>query len=503
MNRKKSTSHGSYISSASVVATYLKRVEKAAGGKDCIYRGEPDMGAPLVNSAERRILLSMGQHRGMVHPRSLASYHDDLLLNARQRGFGSRLSDLELLTELQHFGAATCLLAFSRRALVALYFACSASEDKNSKLFIVSCGNIPRVPRESEQDIRRLLAEGDGPCLWQPSLRGAVERRTMAQDCVFLVNQGVEYDSITIKHKDRNRLLEELDSIYHVNADMLFVDIDGFSRNQSVTSDLKKHWVYFYRGNAKAWLKQYREVIKDYDHAIDIRPDFVEAFYNRGNARYNLGKYSEAAKDYDSAVRFKPNYAEALYNRGNAHYKLKKYSEAISDCDHTISIRPDFAEAFYVRGCAKDKLRQYAEAIRDYTEAIRLRPGFFDAFYNRGLTMAKLERYREAGEDFAEAIRIRPDSPGVFYSRGLAMAAQENYQEAEGDFAAAIGLKKDHAGAYYGRGCALFALSKKSKAIADCQRAMELAEQDSDKRLAGMAGEMIDKINSSGETTAG
>lgn len=37
---------------------------------------------------------------------------------------GRQLTDLELLAELQHFGAATCLVDFTRSALVALWFAC-------------------------------------------------------------------------------------------------------------------------------------------------------------------------------------------------------------------------------------------------------------------------------------------------------------------------------------------------------------------------------------------
>jgi hypothetical protein len=45
------------------------------------------------------------------------------------------LSNLELLLELQHYGAATGLVDFSRDFLVALWFACDSNKDKES-LFI-------------------------------------------------------------------------------------------------------------------------------------------------------------------------------------------------------------------------------------------------------------------------------------------------------------------------------------------------------------------------------
>ena len=56
-----------------------------------------------------------------------------LIREARFRGHdqrnGRKLEDLEVLAELQHYGAATCLIDFTYNALVALWFACK----QNSK----------------------------------------------------------------------------------------------------------------------------------------------------------------------------------------------------------------------------------------------------------------------------------------------------------------------------------------------------------------------------------
>jgi hypothetical protein len=42
-----------------------------------------------------------------------------------------KLSDLELLLELQHYGAATGLVDFSRDFLIALWFAAHDNKGKN------------------------------------------------------------------------------------------------------------------------------------------------------------------------------------------------------------------------------------------------------------------------------------------------------------------------------------------------------------------------------------
>jgi hypothetical protein len=44
-----------------------------------------------------------------------------------------KLSDLELLLELQHYGAATGLVDFSRDFLIALWFAAHDNKGKNGK----------------------------------------------------------------------------------------------------------------------------------------------------------------------------------------------------------------------------------------------------------------------------------------------------------------------------------------------------------------------------------
>ena len=52
----------------------------------------------------------------------------DLIRKAKQRGYnkkdGTELNVLDILAELQHYGAATCLIDFTYSAQIALWFAC-------------------------------------------------------------------------------------------------------------------------------------------------------------------------------------------------------------------------------------------------------------------------------------------------------------------------------------------------------------------------------------------
>jgi tetratricopeptide (TPR) repeat protein len=48
-----------------------------------------------------------------------------------------------------------------------------------------------------------------------------------------------------------------------------------------------------------------RQSIADYDRALEIKPDYHEAWYNRGNALDKLGQYEQAVASFDRALEIK------------------------------------------------------------------------------------------------------------------------------------------------------------------------------------------------------
>ena len=95
-----------------------------------LYRGLADAAWEVESSASRRIRKSVDESLESVSMVSFLGYIDHLVNAAGIQGFRIRqqdrsLSDLELLAELQHYGAATCLIDFTTNALIALWFACS------------------------------------------------------------------------------------------------------------------------------------------------------------------------------------------------------------------------------------------------------------------------------------------------------------------------------------------------------------------------------------------
>ncbi len=264
------------------------------------------------------------------------------------------------------------------------------------------------------------------------------------------------------------------------NAKYHLGDYAGAIKDYTAAIQLKPDYfdAYYNRGNVKYELEQYVEAISDYYIAILIKPDDAKVYNNRGVAKAELGQYAAAISDYDTAIRLEPDDADAYINRGNVKGKLGQYAAAISDYDTAIRIKPDYAEAYLNRGNAKDGLGQHFAAISDYDTAIRLKPDYAIAYYNRGVAKADLGQHTAAISDYDIAIRIKPDYANVYINRGIAKDRLGQHFAAISDYDIAIRLRPDDADAYYNRGLAKAQLGQHFAAISDYDIAIRLRPDD-------------------------
>lgn len=168
--------------------------------------------------------------------------------------------------------------------------------------------------------------------------------------------------------------------------------------------------VWYNKGNALKDLKRYDEALLHYDRAIQLKPDFANAWSNKGLIFQNLRRYDEALSHYDRAIQLKKNLTEAWYNKGNTLHDLKRYDEALTHYDRAIQLKPDFAEAWSNKGITLRKLKKYYEALSHYDQAIQLKPDFAGAWSNKGNTLKDLKRYEEALVNFERCIELNPDA---------------------------------------------------------------------------------------------
>jgi serine/threonine protein kinase len=132
-------------------------------------------------------------------------------------------------------------------------------------------------------------------------------------------------------------------------------------------------------------------------------------YYNQGNQFIKEDKYEEAIAAFDNALEIKPNFAEAWTNRGFALGKTQRFLEKFASCAQATRVQPDFAEAWNCRGLARFDLQQYESALEEYNRAIAVEPKFQLAWFNKGQVLLQLGKNEEAIAATQRVIALKPD----------------------------------------------------------------------------------------------
>ena len=453
----------------------------------------------------------------------------DLIRKAKQRGYnkkdGTELNVLDILAELQHYGAATCLIDFTYSAQIALWFACQPASKKekgesedseippNGKVYAVHI-KPPKFTEitpefmakdtEQKKDIGYFLKEGNDAQLYylQPKLQN---HRIIAQQSVFLFGQykfkGDDYCVIDAACKEN--ILKELHRVSSITDDKLFPDFEGFAWVHRKESPYTEPTPSALKARGRSVFdsesfdsKSYNDAIEDFSRAIEKDSNDVEAYNLRGRAYTQQKNYEKAFEDFDKAIDLNPDYAEAFFNRGKLYNQRELYEDAHDDFDEAIRLNPDYAEAFFNRGSVYYQQGLFEDALTDFNQAIHIKPDYAEVFCERGRMKGILAYYEEALIDLSEAVRLKSDEAEYIYLRGLVKHALSQHEPAILDFDEAINLNPTYVNAFYYRAEAKTRLQRFTGAKQDLEVALELANQQNDVDMQNKIEDLLNDIDS-------
>lgn len=391
-----------------IAKTINEFIEWAAQFSDgqYLFRGVSTDSYKIEASAYRRL-----SETDRNNPNKLLKINKDLIGKARSLGHDQRnvhqLSDLELLAELQHFGAATCLIDFSRSALVALWFACQqgSQREANGKIFAVRHDDMVRLKTVNPELIKKEIdhffkpdQNGRYPLYqWQPKLQN---NRIIAQQSVFVFSGSqIEAEAECVIPQDNKQdILISLDKISGITEANVYPDFDGFARlhahNKPYTEPDPQE--YLQRGFEAHQNDNLDDAIEYYTEFIRLDPpdtsNVSAAYYSRGLAYEAKNEYDPAIEDYNIAIRFNPNFAEAYNNRGYAYHKKGEIDSAIEDYDRAIQIKPDDVRFYNNRSIVLLALQEWEKAKSDLTIAKNMGVDIIALFRNAYTSVTDFEQ---------------------------------------------------------------------------------------------------------------
>ena len=409
-------------------------VEKSSGINRYIYRGESKHYSDEVSSSLYRLVphykdmnFNIKELENIILHEAKGYIEDDIEGYKIEENSDEESSDEErkrnfqLLTEIQHFGGATNLIDFTEDYLIALFFACDKSPEKDGRVIILTEDPTQyRIPKPSKTISRVAFQKS----VFVEPIMGFIK---------ILPNRTVNIPSCL-----KESMQSYLQKYHGISHKTIYSDLHGFIRHSAYAEVCKGFEYQKLANEAACWKdkkKLYDQAIAHYTDATIINPRWVEAYFNRGRANllkreaFNLTHPNQrsnfqvvdvlgsAIEDFEKTLELVERHAGAHCNLGRAYHLYfheEFFRRAISHYDIAIDLNPEIFNAYCNRAEANLHLEEWELARNDLVIARENGIDIIESFEND---------YRDF-EDFEEQNQVPlPDN-----IRELLTPSRENRQ---------------------------------------------------------------------------
>lgn len=250
---------------------------------------------------------------------------------------------------------------------------------------------------------------------------------------------------------------------------------DALARYEKAVN-IRPEYAQAWNGQAKTLyeLKEYKEALAAYDKAIQLEPDYLPAWSGRGFTLNKLQRYQEAIASFDKALQLENQDPEVWNAKGEALTKLNEYDQALKSYDKAIEFNKEYYEAWYNKALLLQNLKRYDEAMTAYDKVLELKQDYERAWYNRGNVLVNLQRYQDAIAAYDKAVQYKPTFYQAWLSKGNVLINLQRYPEAIESFEQVIKYNRKNYQAWYGRGWSLHQIKRYEEAVTSYNQAIEL-----------------------------
>ena len=223
-------------------------------------------------------------------------YRADLAasLNVTQEE-SDRTIDLEILTEIQHYGGKTNLIDFTTDYFIALFFACDGHYDKKGRVIL-----------QKTEEIQDIIERPRNP-----------RHRVITQKSIFVrppkgfINKPHEDNVVVIPTDLKLSIQQHLQQYHGISKATIYNDVHGFIRYQDrhggAYTQFFGGFAYQKRGDEATTSEErqvaYEKSIEYYTRAIRSNPNLAAVYNNLGLIYDQKGDHEEAIKNFGPCNR--------------------------------------------------------------------------------------------------------------------------------------------------------------------------------------------------------
>jgi tetratricopeptide (TPR) repeat protein len=120
--------------------------------------------------------------------------------------------------------------------------------------------------------------------------------------------------------------------------------------------------------------ERYTEAKKYLNKAIEIYPQYHDAYGRLGLTYYYEKNPSEALKNYELSIKYKPNNATVYSNMGTLYFEQQNYQKAIESYEKAVQIDPRFVDGWRNLGSINAMTKNFPQAIQAFRKGLEIEP---------------------------------------------------------------------------------------------------------------------------------
>ncbi|WP_162306069.1 tetratricopeptide repeat protein [Oleisolibacter albus] len=177
---------------------------------------------------------------------------------------------------------------------------------------------------------------------------------------------------------------------------------------QSLRSNRHQPHVLNNLGNILLDLNQPEMALAQYRSATQIKPDYVEAWFNQSEAFGAMGDYAQMEKALRRVLDLHPGYVPAITNLGSLLNTHDRAEEAETVLRFGLSLKPRAPKLLNNLGLTLKHQGRYEEALLCWQEAVTSAPAEAAIWLNLGNGLAVLDRHEEAVDAYRHVLALSP-----------------------------------------------------------------------------------------------
>ncbi|MDA9605061.1 tetratricopeptide repeat protein, partial [Candidatus Pelagibacter sp.] len=153
--------------------------------------------------------------------------------------------------------------------------------------------------------------------------------------------------------------------------------------------------------------KKYTAAKNIYDQLIKLESKkYPQLFFNRGTVNFELKNYKQSILDFEKAIKLNNNFIDAYLNISLVFKTLNFLEKSIYYLDQVIHIDKKNYVAFNNRAMVNVKRREFKLALNDLNDAIKIHPKYINALFARAYVHKELKLFKESLNDFDEILKV-------------------------------------------------------------------------------------------------